>query len=186
MPVRDLHGRGLLDLAEELASRATRSADPTISQQLVDARTTDLRRSISTAYYAVFHTVSEHVSARLLGNARWTPQHSAVSRWVTHTDLVALARAAADESGSRTLTEALEPVNTKLAVLAQDFVDLQNARHGADYDDYFAVSQAGARSYITTAKRAVRLAEDLFSNDDASYMRFLGLAVGGVKVAKRR
>lgn len=73
-----------------------------------------------------------------------------------------------------------------MANLAQDFIDLQDARHGADYGDFFVVSKAATLSYVDAARRAVALADDLFAIQEPSYMRFLGLAVGGVKIAKVR
>ncbi|MGP9725176.1 hypothetical protein ACT3SZ_14285 [Corynebacterium sp. AOP40-9SA-29] len=81
---------------------------------------------------------------------------------------------------------ALEPVAPDVADVAQAFVDLQDARHGADYDDLFDVTKSMTLSYVDTAKDSVARADALFEAEDQSYLRFLGLAVGGVKVAKAR
>lgn len=80
----------------------------------------------------------------------------------------------------------LDPVDPRLANLAQNFVDLQDARHGADYDDLFAVSKGTTLSYVDAARSASLAADTLFESHDESYRRFLGLAFGGVKVAKAR
>jgi hypothetical protein len=84
------------------------------------------------------------------------------------------------------LVNALSPVDPRLANLSQDFIDLQDARHGADYDDFFVVSKAVTLSYIDAARRAVDLADALYADQQASYTCFLGLSLGGVKVAKSR
>lgn len=176
MAVRFIQANELLVLADELAGRGAGPGKP---------RTIALRRAISTAYYAVFHVLGQHTALRLLGDSGWTQTHASVARWITHTDLAALADAA-NKRGNAALQRALGTVDPKLADLAQDFIDLQSARHGADYDDYFEVSKASTLSYVDAAHSAVKSADLLFTSSDQSYERFLGLAVGGVKVAKTR
>lgn len=176
MAVRYVQPVELLALADDLAGRGRGPGEP---------RTIYLRRSISTAYYAVFHRMTQHTATRLLGDGPWTLKHASVARWVTHTDLAALADAA-NGRGNRALINVLEPVDPRLADFAQDFIDLQAARHGADYDDFFAVSKAATLSYVDVARRAVASADALYLSSEPSYMRFLGLAVGGVKVARTR
>ena len=126
MAVRYLQSADLLDLADDLAGRGRGPGKP---------RTIYLRRSISTAYYAVFHMITQHTAIRLLGPG-WTVKHAAVARWVTHTDL--------------------------------------------------AVSKAATLTYVDAARNAVDSAKALHANSEASYLRFLGLSVGGVKIAKSR
>jgi len=175
MAVRYLQSADLLDLADDLAGRGRGPGKP---------RTIYLRRSISTAYYAVFHMITQHTAIRLLGPG-WTVKHAAVARWVTHTDLAALADAA-NGRGNKALAAALDPVDPRLADIAQNFIDLQAARHGADYDDFFPVSKAATLTYVDAARNAVDSAKALHANSEASYLRFLGLSVGGVKIAKSR
>lgn len=175
MAVRYIQSAELLDLADHLAGRNQGPGKP---------RTIYLRRSISTAYYAVFHMLTQHTAIRLLGPG-WTTKHATVARWVTHTDLAALAEAA-NGRRNQALVAALDPVDGRLADIAQNFLDLQDARHGADYDDFFPVSKATTLSYIDAARSAVESAKTLHADSEASYLRFLGLAVGGVKIAKVR
>jgi len=176
MTVRFIQSVELLTLADELAGRGAGRGKP---------RTIALRRAISTAYYAVFHVLGQHTATRLIGGSGWTTVHASVARWITHTDLAALADAA-NGRGNAALQRALGAVDPRLADLAQDFIDLQAARHGADYDDYFDVSKAATLSYVDAARRAVTDADVLYTAGEQSYLRFLGLAVGGVKVAKNR
>ncbi|MGF1647537.1 MAG: hypothetical protein ACFCVF_11555 [Kineosporiaceae bacterium] len=176
MAVRFIQSNELLSLADHLAGRDAGRGKP---------RTAYLRRSISTAYYAIFHLLTQHAVQRLLGDDGWTQKHAAVARWVAHTDLATLADAT-NGRGSRALVEAMSPVEPRLANLSQDFIDLQAARHRADYDDYFDASKASTLAYVDAAKRAVGIAGDLYRIQEPSYLRFLGLALGGVKVAKNR
>lgn len=176
MAVRFIQSGELLALAEELAGVGDGPGKP---------RTIRLRRSISTAYYAVFHRLTQHAAQRLIGDGEWTTRHAAVARWVTHTDLVVLADAVNGRKAPA-LASALAPVDTRLADLAQNFVDLQSARHSADYDDFYPVSKAAVLTYVEAARRAVDAADALYAESEASYLRFLGLVIGGVKVAKSR
>jgi hypothetical protein len=175
MAVRYIQSAELLVLADDLAGRGRGPGKP---------RTIYLRRSISTAYYAIFHMITQHTAMRLLGPG-WTTKHASVARWATHTDLAALADAA-NGRGNQALVRALDRVDPRLADIAQNFVDLQAARHGADYNDFFPVSKAATLSYVDAARSAVTSAKALHASSEASYMRFPGLAVGGVKIAKTR
>lgn len=176
MAVRFIQSAELLVLADKLAGREAGKGKP---------RTIELRRAVSSAYYAVFHMLSQHASMRLIGDESWMPVHASVARWMTHTDLAALADAA-NGRGNAALRRVLGQVDPNLADLAQDFIDLQATRHGADYDDYFEISKAVTLSFVDAARRSVEAANTLFQAKDRSCDRFLGLAVGGVKIAKTR
>ena len=175
MSARPIQPQELVDLAYKLARGTGGPGRP---------RTIELRRAVSTAYYALFHKLGQHAAERLIGSG-WTQQHSAVSRWITHTELAQLANAA-NGVGNQALQAALVPVDPRVADLAQMFIDLQVARHDADYDDAYDVSRNEAVLAANAAERAVTLANELFADQDSSYLRFLGLSFGGVKVAKKR
>lgn len=176
MAVRPIQPNELLDLADELAGRGSGAGKP---------RTIRLRRSISTAYYAVFHELSFRAVTRLLDSPDWGPTEASVARWVTHTDLEVLARAATG-SGNEALKLALGPLHPDVARIAQNFRDLQDARHSADYDDTYDVSKAAALGHAYLARDAVERSRALVRAQDPTYARFLALIMGGVKVAKSR
>ncbi|MDV8001973.1 hypothetical protein [Rhodococcus sp. IEGM 1408] len=132
----------------------------------------------------MFHKLGQHAATRLIGDG-WSPQHSAVARWISHTELAQLADAS-NGIGNRALQAALSPVDPRLADISQIFVDLQVARHDADYNDLFDVTREEALLAVDSAKRALALANELFVHSESSYLRFLGLSFGGVKVAKNR
>ncbi len=165
----------LLDLADELAGRGG-AGPPTAIK---------LRRSISSAYYAVFHELSFRATQRLLGSAGWGATEAAVARWVTHTDLATLARAATG-GGSPALRVALGSVHESVTRIAEAFLDLHDARERADYDDTFDVSTAVALSLAHLARDTVNRSFELSDAGDPTYSRFLALAMGGVRVAKNR
>lgn len=168
----------LLKLADKEAGRYAGQGRPPVME---------LRRAVSSAYYAVFHQITMHIANELLGDATWTQEHATVCRWVSHIDLKKLADAAAlGPAPNRPVASVLGRVNPDLAELGQNYIDLQTARHDADYNDFAPVSKALSISWVDTAHRSVDLARGLRKKEDESYRRFLRLALGGVKIAKTR
>ena len=71
-----------------------------------------------------------------------------------------------------------------LETLVSTFIDLQDARHSADYDHDFDVTKAAATGLVRRADEAVALAAAM-RGGDPSYAFFCRLALGAVKTAKR-
>lgn len=84
------------------------------------------------------------------------------------------------------IARALGPVNDDVRRVAEGFVNLQVARHLADYDDMYEVTRALAIGQAGTARDLVERVGRLSADGDPDWTRFLRLALGGVKVAKRR
>ncbi len=118
-----LHGDLLLQ-AGHLASR-----EPQRPKQA------SLRRAVSTAYYAVFHLLIDAASRFVVRRSNRSGLRSAVSRAFEHGEM----RTAANGFKGGTLPKALgaaisAPITHELKRLSAAFVDLQQARHEADYD----------------------------------------------------
>jgi hypothetical protein len=116
----------LLEQAKHLASRERRKP-----------RQASLRRSVSAAYYALFHLlVSE--GSRLLAPHQPPNLRAQVRRAFSHGDMKAVCRQFGSSNmtriaaGTRALIDA--PLENELRSVASAFVELQEARHGADYD----------------------------------------------------
>jgi uncharacterized protein (UPF0332 family) len=109
-------------------------------------RQADLRRAISTAYYALFHALAKDAADLLVGvgtnrsNAAWTQ----VYRSLQHGD----AKNCCD--GFRNLKP--EPA---FKLCADNFVLLQQKRHDADYDPNFRVLRSEAIFLIEQAEIAI-------------------------------
>lgn len=176
MPSRPIYPEELLALADELVGRGAGSGRP---------RTIRLRRGISTAYYAVFHELSAAIVVAVIAPQSWDARAAGVARWIAHTDLAALSRAATG-SGNKALRTALGAVSQDTERIAQAFLDLQDERHQADYDDLYEVTRAKATSFVDVARDAVARSNRLTANGDADYKRFLALGLGAVKIAKDR
>lgn len=101
-------------------------------------RQASLRRAVSSAYYALFHLLVDAVSREVVaGAAQETLRHS-VGRALNHSDM----KKACQSLANWNINSPPEPLATLLAstpppwmvTVASAFVDLQQARHEADYD----------------------------------------------------
>ena len=112
-----------LDQAEHLTRR----------QAVGRPRATDLRGAVSSAYYALFHTLTVAGAARQHSDAA---VRNLVSRTFEHRGMKDVARQFANKSGKLwTFAVAVfETVPAELLLVAELFVRLQDARHRAEYD----------------------------------------------------
>ncbi|MBI3844720.1 MAG: hypothetical protein HY292_08795 [Planctomycetes bacterium] len=111
---------GLLDEARHLATR-----DPKKPNQA------NLRRAVSTAYYAVFHMLVRDATRHVLRGRAQSPYRSHVSRAFGHADLKRTSLAFV--GGNLRLIGPLS-VPPELVEVGRAVVELQEARRLADYD----------------------------------------------------
>ena len=105
-----------------------------------------LRRSVSTAYYALFHL----------------PIDEAVSKWAVERHLSALARTIEHKAMKKVCDDCIKNFHNsgrpesgvKLMKVAKSFASLQDRRHIADYDGSFIWSRANAIGQIDLARKA--------------------------------
>ncbi|MGU3540485.1 hypothetical protein [Methylobacterium sp. A54F] len=107
----------------------------------------DLKRAISTAYYALFHGVAKDGADRLVGAG---PNRAAIA-W-RH------AYRALNHGEARRACEKLRPMGfpADLIVVGDAFRTLQEQRHNADYDPLHRVTRADALAAIATADAALK------------------------------
>jgi uncharacterized protein (UPF0332 family) len=143
----------LLDQADRLIASTGRGA----------ARHVDLRRAISSAYYALFHAVTAQATDELVGRShRQTQRYRRVYRCVEHKalrklfgDIVkpTLPRKYANHAPDGGFGHGLEYFATTL-------VQLQDQRHLADYDPLFPVTRGGAIGTVQKAREALERFRD--------------------------
>jgi hypothetical protein len=142
-----------MSLADDLLELAKKSVNYNKSDVL-GAR---LRRAISTAYYALFHLLLEHGAARIVGHAGL---RQLVGRAYSHTDMAKAAKSFRSGSGSLpTLLTAPfggggVTLPQQIVDVASAFVDLQEARHEADYNLSRAFYRADVRALVALADKA--------------------------------
>jgi uncharacterized protein (UPF0332 family) len=120
----------------------------------------NLRRAVSTAYYALFHLlVSEAV-----GYWRLERQRSLLARSFDHKKM----------KGVCNNFRSQKPQNAELLAVAEAFLDLQQSRHLADYDNSKAWTKVETMSNIETAQTAF-LMWDTVKNQDVAQDLLLSL-----------
>jgi hypothetical protein len=132
----------LLDIAEQIARLD--SGRP---------RQASLRRAVSTAYYALFHTLAYLSADRLVG---WRKP------WASFTPIYRTL----DHGRSKSVFKELIPHGGDLALIGGTFIKLQEYRHTAGYDpEAFRLSRADTLGLIDEVRKAMVLITSLSSED---------------------
>ncbi|MBC7807158.1 MAG: hypothetical protein H7145_13530, partial [Akkermansiaceae bacterium] len=98
-------------------------------------RQATLRRAVSTAYYAVFHLLTEESARFLIAGDAKRALRQQVQRAFDHGAMRQYCRTFSGGSLPAAVAPLLPvPVSPELRLVAQHFVLLQDARHIADYD----------------------------------------------------
>ena len=147
-----------MSLAEELLaqSRFLANLDPHNPTQA------NLRRAVSSAYYAVFHLFSAEVAAQIspVGPSGLRVR---TQRALTHNTMYKAAESFS-QAGVRPRNLATDitmsgPISAELTDIAKGFKQLQDERHAADYDVSRSFDRIEALALVQTA-------EDIFSDWD--------------------
>jgi hypothetical protein len=121
-------------------------------------RQADLRRAISSAYYALFHAILAAAADEFVGRTkRQSPRYELVYRSVTHKSLRTLCEDIVKQKLPARYAK-YEPAggfDTDLIAVASATVDLQEKRHLADYDPLLRVTASDAVVAIATARSAL-------------------------------
>jgi hypothetical protein len=123
---------------------------------VVGANQADLRRALSTAYYAVFHFCLTSAADMVCGAAnRSTPRYGFVYRSVDHARL----RGLCDQlRGSQPRNVALTPTGGfgKVADFARNTYNLYEQRISADYDPLQSFTVTEAKIAVSDAIQAIK------------------------------
>lgn len=128
----------------------------------------DIRRSVSTAYYALFHHVCQHFSAIVLqpatGNYHRARQQA--YRYLDHGPAKQRCLEAARKD---------RKFPAGIVAFAETFTDLQVHRNEADYDPSFSLTLADAHSLIGDAEAALAAFDAEPVEAQRAFVIFLGL-----------
>jgi len=111
-------------------------ADQLIAQDPRRPKQASLRRGVSAAYYALFHLLTE-ASANFLisGNGPGREElRNAIRRGYGHNEMKAISNGFAGGTPPQPWKAASGVISPHLRLVAETFVELQEARHQADYD----------------------------------------------------
>jgi hypothetical protein len=158
----------LLRQADELGYRGAGQGQP---------RNTNLRRAVSSAYYAVFHAVATEVSDFLLPGGA-PDERQRLGRSITHANLrnaceyILTPNRAPIECRPIAQTAA---ANIELVDFAEAVLSLQEARHRADYDHLADFTKVGTLQLVDEARAAVASLHSLRGTPDVQ--RFVSMLV---------
>lgn len=184
-----IYASGMLRTAHALAGLTSGRGRPALS---------DLRRGTSTAYYALFHQITRHGALNAFPTAT-EPEIANVTRWFTHTGIKKAAAWVVVADGSRLPAKVdrspvlllrrdpQAPISQNLLTVAESFIELQDARHEADYSNDYDPVRYATRDHVATAELAVKAAWSMWRaqsspktsrlEESDGYRRFLALCL---------
>jgi hypothetical protein len=134
----------LLEQAEHLATRERQKP-----------KQASLRRAVSAAYYALFHLLVSDC-ALLLSPSQPRGLSDRVQRAFNHANMSSVCRSfvITNQMPAPTRDLLVLPLDLALVTVLEAFVELQEARHQADYDPTMTWTRVGAESLVDTARAA--------------------------------
>lgn len=141
-------------------------------------RQVDLRRAVSAAYYALFHLLTREASRRFVRDPRWV---AVIDRTFNHGEMNRVSKdfmlhkfpkifdPLKGNFGSQALLD-------RLANVARTFVELQRARHHADYDLTMMLNRNQALALVRQVEQAFLDWREIRTSDAAGvYLGSFGL-----------
>lgn len=160
-------------LAQGFLATARRLA-PTSAKKPVQA---NLRRCISTCYYAVFHALAKTAADSLIGATKAARPNKA---WVeVYRGLV--------HGPCKTACKSAKNINfpNDLHDFADAFVQLQDARHRADYDPMYRPTKKEALFFIALAERSISTLKSLPPKDKKAFATWVLITSPGAIQARQ-
>ena len=137
-----------------LANDLLRQADQLAYSGTSKPRQADLRRAVSSAYYALFHLLVADGAAQA-GSRLSVPGKMKIRRAFVHAEMKVVCTSYAKNNIPASIAPLLTyPLDANLRKFAQAFVDLQEARHSADYDLSVKFNRVEVLLLIDTVKDA--------------------------------
>jgi uncharacterized protein (UPF0332 family) len=131
------------------------------AQRLFDTarHQSDLRRSVSTAYYALFYALGQECALLVFGAARASLQRRQIlMRALGHEEM----RAASRSFASARLPDMLAasrpadtPIDPRVVQIAKNLSNLYQARVNADYAHHLEITREDAAEALATATRSI-------------------------------
>jgi hypothetical protein len=142
----------------------------------------DLRRAVSTAYYALFHLLIAD-SIELIAPAAPIKLPAKIGRAFAHAEMKQVCRAIANTRTTPAFSDLLPAgFSMDLQFIANTFVELQSNRHSADYDLAVVYNYADTLDLILLARRAFATWRSIRASDEANV--FLSALLFGARWSK--
>lgn len=160
-----------MSLSDDLIGQAARlvALDPRKPKQA------NLRRAISSCYYALFHEIVDAATRRISRFGALDPEFRLTYRRFEHRTMKEVAEAFAKRTGWPTNVGTLPD---PLVEFARTFVELQERRHAADYDPALRLDRTAVRQLIQDADVALRGWRGLSRGDRVRNYFLLAMLLG--------
>ena len=167
------HDAELLEAARQLLTRTEGQRG-----KLPSAR---VRRSISTAYYALFHFLLDEAALKIVGAGNGLRiRRRLFIRAITHSGM----RLAIDKIQGQAINESLAPFfgSTEIAPrfarnLAKAFADAHGKRQSADYDLNEPLTESDARRLVARVQRVIEEWREAQSPEDRDFKHALAIVI---------
>ena len=156
--------------------RLLEQADLLIAADPRRPRQANLRRAVSSAYYALFHFLVDQSCRSVFGSTvSRMPLRSILARGFEHGEMKEASRSFAGGNlpdWMRSVAPHLT-ISDNLRTVARRFVHLQAARHRADYDLSIGLTRDEAVGYVADVRDAIGRWPAI-ANDDATRLYLAG------------
>ena len=155
-----------MDLPQDLLQQALdllkRKSDTELPREV------DLRRVTSASYYALFHQINEDAAALLAPNVPAGTNHR-IQRWFDHGEMKKICGRFMASKFEAPLLDLIGPsASSDLQSVARSFVLLQEARHSADYDLSYVLTEPEAIKHFRLAMEAIEAWDRLQGSAEAN------------------
>lgn len=114
------------------------------------------RRAVSASYYGLFHQINDDAANLIAPNVPTVTKHR-IQRWFDHAEMKRICSRFLPTNLDQPLLDLIGPSSTPdLQTVARSFIQLQDARHRADYDLSYKLDLKQARQHVELAVSALQ------------------------------
>lgn len=139
-------------------------------------RQADLRRAISTAYYALFHAIALAAADEFIGRSmRRTPIYALVYRRIDHQTIRKVCDSLRNANQRAKYMQYMpnDVLAAELSEVATAVVELQEKRHSADYDPLFSVKVSDALVFVRQGRDALASLREISPGERKAFLSML-------------
>ncbi|MGP4749879.1 hypothetical protein [Agrobacterium pusense] len=140
----------------------------TTARELVDKknpRQANLKRAVSSVYYAMFHCLCESCANNFIGKSNGKAAWRQTYRALQHT----FAKKACDSVNDKKQKAILEKFPDEIQDFANQFYNMQLKRHEADYDPYIRFKKSAVIADIRMIEATIKAFEAVSSADRKAF-----------------
>ncbi len=145
----------------------------------------NLRRSISSSYFAMFHALARVAADSLVGSRRkntskhaWIEVYRGLEHGTCRTRCVGASKPANENDAGAEFPD-------EIRNFAANFVQIQDARKRADYDPIYRPTLEEARVFLTTAELSIKTLNSASKKDKTAFVTWVLIKSAGANHARQ-